>query len=91
MFVHYDSATKNNAAELAQLFILEKLRTNPIASIEVVFSDPKDRGQNLGLLTDTFDANSQIGIKVENDYKSIKETLSDIVKQIDNTVVAVRE
>ena len=91
MFVHYDSATKNNAAELAQLFILEKLRTNPIASIEVFFSDPKDRGQNLGLLTDTFDANSQIGIKVENDYKSIKETLSDIVKQIDNTVVAVRE
>lgn len=85
MYVRYDSANKKYAYETIQAYILQKIRSNPVNSVQVYFADPNDRGQNLGVLIAPNDKNEQIGIFAKNAQEEISNVLKEIETYIDTT------
>ena len=85
MYVRYDSAHKKSAYETIQAYILQKMRSNPVNSVQVYFADPNDRGQNLGALIATNEKNEQISIFSRNTQEEINSLLKEIESHIDAT------
>ncbi len=84
VFAQYDASTKAQAYSHIQVFILQKLRSNPANHINVYFADPNDRGQNIGILNATKEENDAIGIKLQNAKDGIRDLLKELVAQIDD-------
>lgn len=82
-YFKHDSSKKEMVYQTIQLFLLQKLRSNPSNRIEIYFSDPNERGKNLGILNASGDENRAIGIEVNNTKDGIVEILKSIVEKID--------
>lgn len=82
-YFQYESATKRAVYEQIQVLILQKMRAHPTNHLCIYFSDPNDRGQNLGVLMATDEENRAIGIYTQNSKEGIRDCLKDIVQTID--------
>lgn len=85
VYAGYDASTKASVYENLQLFIMQKMRLNPINHLQIYFADPNDRGQNLGALLATNEKNEQIGVFARNTQEEISSVLKDMEAYIDAT------
>lgn len=83
MYIHYDATTKAATYGNIQTFILQKMRSNPANRVQVYFTDPNDRGQNLGVMIAPIEQNERIGIFTRNTKEEINTVLKEIEDHID--------
>ncbi len=85
IYIRYGTADKQEVYQNVQLFILQKMRSNPANQLKIFFCDPNDRGQNLGVLIAPNDKNEQIGIFARNTHEEINAVLKELEVHIDAT------
>ena len=84
LYYHFSNSTKREVADEIQDFILKKLRSFPVESIQTYVVDPLGRGSNLGVLKAEKEANEAIGIYLNNSKDDIRNMLSKLEHEIDD-------
>lgn len=82
LFMQYASR-KDLVHKVAQNFVLQKLRSNPYCSVDVICTDPIERGKNLNSLLGPIDENAEIGVAIINDNEVFEKKLKEILEKTD--------
>lgn len=83
LFLQY-TKKKELIHSAVQNIVLQKLRSNPVLSVDVVCTDPIDRGKNMSLLLGSTEENNKIGIQIINDNEAFERKLKELLEKIDN-------